>query len=77
MSFCSLSRAAVRSSAADVLAFFRDNDEGVMSFMEKRPANFTGTLERDAPPVYPWWAPVDIGPTPEAGDVGEKEKAKL
>ena len=44
--------------------------------MEKRPANFTGTLDKDAPPVYPWWAPVDIGPTPGVGDAGEKAKAK-
>ena len=42
--------------------------------MEKRPPSFTGTVQKDAPPVYPWWTPVDIGPTPGMED---KEKAKL
>jgi enoyl-CoA hydratase/carnithine racemase len=29
--------------------------EGVQSFREKRPANFTDRLSTDMPPFYPWW----------------------
>jgi enoyl-CoA hydratase/carnithine racemase len=39
----------------------KDNNEGVQSFMEKRPANFSGQVPRDAPGAYPWWSQVDIG----------------
>lgn len=28
--------------------------------MEKRPVNFTGTLENDGPSAYPWWQPIDV-----------------
>lgn len=38
----------------------KDNDEGVKSFMEKRQAKFSGTLDNNAPDVYPWWHRVDI-----------------
>jgi len=38
---------------------YRDNNEGVASFLEKRPVKFTGTLKDNAPGVFPWWAPVD------------------
>lgn len=38
----------------------KDNDEGVKSFMEKRQAKFSGTLDNNAPDVYPWWNRVDI-----------------
>jgi enoyl-CoA hydratase/carnithine racemase len=37
-----------------------DNKEGVKAFLEKRPVNFTGTVEKDAPGAYPWWTPVDV-----------------
>lgn len=50
-----------------------DNKEGVKAFLEKRPVKFTGTLETDAPPVYPWWRPIEITPRP-AGQVGNKAK---
>ncbi|KAF2758707.1 enoyl-CoA hydratase/isomeras-like protein [Pseudovirgaria hyperparasitica] len=37
-----------------------DNDEGVKSFMEKRQAKYQGTMESNAPQVYPWWSPIDV-----------------
>ena len=39
---------------------FSDNKEGVKSFLEKRPPNFTGTIQKDAPSAYPWWRPVSV-----------------
>jgi enoyl-CoA hydratase/carnithine racemase len=38
----------------------RDRNEGVKSFMEKRPATFEGTMEEDAPEVWPWWQDIDV-----------------
>ncbi|MGK2929191.1 MAG: crotonase/enoyl-CoA hydratase family protein [Acidimicrobiales bacterium] len=32
-----------------------DAREGVVSFLEKRPAEFTDTVSEDMPPYYPWW----------------------
>ncbi len=32
-----------------------DVREGVMSFLEKRPAKFTQTVSKDMPSYYPWW----------------------
>jgi enoyl-CoA hydratase/carnithine racemase len=32
-----------------------DANEGVMSFLEKRPANFTMKPSEDMPDFYPWW----------------------
>ena len=32
-----------------------DAREGVVSFLEKRPAAFTDTVSGDMPPYYPWW----------------------
>jgi len=32
-----------------------DAYEGVMSFLEKRPARFTLSPSRDLPPFCPWW----------------------
>ena len=29
--------------------------EGVASFLEKRPANYTDTISKDMPDFYPWW----------------------
>jgi len=43
----------------------RDNEEGIKSFFEKRPARFEGTLQDDAPAVYPWWEPVDTTNRPK------------
>lgn len=33
-----------------------DAREGIMSFLEKRPANFTMKPSTDMPDFYPWWA---------------------
>lgn len=32
-----------------------DVAEGVSSFLEKRPANFTMSASKEMPPYYPWW----------------------
>lgn len=32
-----------------------DAQEGVMSFIEKRPAHFTNTVSQDMPEFFPWW----------------------
>ncbi|KAF2091151.1 ClpP/crotonase [Saccharata proteae CBS 121410] len=53
-----------------------DNKEGVKSFLEKRPANFTGSMEKDAPSAYPWWNPIDVGNRPTVDD-GRPKKARL
>ncbi len=37
-----------RGASADVR-------EGVMSFLEKRPANFKQTVSQDMPSYFPWW----------------------
>ena len=37
----------------------KDNDEGVKSFMEKRPAKFEASVAKDLPDLYPWWTAVD------------------
>ncbi len=33
----------------------QDGKEGIKAFLEKRPANFSATVEDDMPPFYPWW----------------------
>ena len=37
-----------------------DAQEGVMSFMEKRPARFTNTVSQDMPEFFPWWEEPDF-----------------
>ena len=37
-----------------------DAREGVVSFLEKRPAAFTDTVTGDMPPHYPWWTEPDF-----------------
>ncbi|MEP7102160.1 MAG: crotonase/enoyl-CoA hydratase family protein [Burkholderiales bacterium] len=34
-----------------------DAKEGVMAFLEKRPAQFTSKVSTDMPAFFPWWAP--------------------
>ena len=32
-----------------------DGKEGVASFLEKRPSDFSAKVSSDMPPIYPWW----------------------
>ena len=45
----------VDSPAIAYLGKSDDAREGVMSFLEKRPAAFTDTVSEDMPPFYPFW----------------------
>ncbi|KAK2683643.1 hypothetical protein RAB80_001589 [Fusarium oxysporum f. sp. vasinfectum] len=38
----------------------KDAKEGMNSFLQKRKPDFTGTMDKNAPKIYPWWTPVDI-----------------
>jgi enoyl-CoA hydratase/carnithine racemase len=49
-----------------------DQTEGVQSFLEKRPVNFTGTMENDAPQAYPWWEPINTVVRPKGNASGSK-----
>jgi hypothetical protein len=39
-----------RGASADVR-------EGVVAFLEKRPAKFPQVVSKDMPPYFPWWEP--------------------
>ena len=49
----------VEAHKVDSLAIFytslNSGKEGVQSFLEKRPANFTQRTSTDMPPFFPWW----------------------
>jgi enoyl-CoA hydratase/carnithine racemase len=49
----------VEAHKVDSLAMFytsiNSGKEGVASFLEKCPANFTDTISKDMPDFYPWW----------------------
>ena len=38
-------------------AYAFDAKEGVMAFLEKRPAQFANKVSSDMPAFFPWWAP--------------------
>lgn len=42
-------------SLAIYYASQQDGKEGVAAFLEKRPADFKATVNKDMPPFYPWW----------------------
>lgn len=50
----------------------KDNDEGVKSFLAKRPPLFRGKMPDDAPGVYPWWEPVNVANTSKASETKSK-----
>ncbi|SMR54848.1 unnamed protein product [Zymoseptoria tritici ST99CH_3D1] len=53
-----------------------DNQEAVDAFMQKRPAKFTGSMQSDYPPAYPWFSRVDTKNRPRA-DPRTNAKPKL
>jgi enoyl-CoA hydratase/carnithine racemase len=44
----------------------KDNKEGVQAFLQKRPVNFTGTMQNDAPGSWPWYYPIETSNRPVA-----------
>lgn len=44
----------IESRAMQQMGEMADAREGIMSFLEKRPAQFPMTVSADMPPVYPW-----------------------
>ena len=53
----------------------KDKKEGIDSFLAKREPDFKGTMEDNAPSVWPWWEPVDVK-VPETVEM-LRGKAKL
>jgi enoyl-CoA hydratase/carnithine racemase len=49
----------------------KDKQEGVDSFLQKRSANFTGTIPKDAPSAWPWYKTIE---TARPGIMTEKPK---
>ena len=44
----------------------KDKQEGVDSFLEKREPKFEGSMEKDAPSIWPWWKNIETA-VPEQG----------
>ncbi|KAF1830304.1 enoyl-CoA hydratase/isomeras-like protein [Decorospora gaudefroyi] len=47
-----------------------DNNEGVQSFLQKRQAKFTGTMDNTKVSGYPWWMPIDTQGRPKIAPTG-------
>ena len=50
----------------------RDNAEGTKAFLEKRPVNFEGSMQNDAPDAWPWWDPIDTRNRPVVEGYAER-----
>jgi enoyl-CoA hydratase/carnithine racemase len=48
-----------------------DKEEGINSFLEKRPVKFTGSVHRDMPECLPWWEPKDVEPRKKIAEVAK------
>ncbi|KXT13363.1 hypothetical protein AC579_2947 [Pseudocercospora musae] len=53
-----------------------DNDEAVAAFLEKRKPTFTATIEKDSPPVHPWFTSVNTK-NPAVADPSTNGKPRL
>jgi enoyl-CoA hydratase/carnithine racemase len=50
----------------------KDQKEGVTSFLQKRPVQFQGNMNDNAPSVWPWWVPTETNPPVTADDIKSK-----
>jgi enoyl-CoA hydratase/carnithine racemase len=51
----------IESRGVAALGAMADANEGVRSFLEKRPPQFGSRPSRDMPAFYPWWRPTEFG----------------